>query len=327
MPRNDANGAAGEAKNAFRNPDGTSSRDAVRLDPEALRDFFLQQDFHVVGNVTQEWRHAHVRLEKNGKALFAKVASTQGIGYKTRNEISWNEQMHDRIPRNMGWIIPPIYETGEYQGLPYYVTAFYPGKLVATKDTVNTEELRQRLQDIVRVLHFFLTLDGISFRADNDDTGVEDRLGRFKKNTTEWRNAVPSAGLDEVLAIALTIQETYAPAVNHGDFVPWHMLEHGNECVLIDAEHASSLKPRFYDAAYFFHRLYTSAETPTLAEDFLHMFYDRLSPDSKKSFYEQFRPVLASRIVGGYFDTQHDHVLDLQYHNQLRDKLLHERVI
>jgi aminoglycoside phosphotransferase (APT) family kinase protein len=99
------------------------------------------------------------------------------------------------------------------------------------------------------------------------------------------------------------------PAFQHGDFVPWHLFAiNGQQLVLFDGEHASLVKPRFYDLAYLYSRLYTRSQAPASARKILSGYIEQAghNPDH---FAHAFLPVITLRALGmhadAYADRQH----------------------
>src|SRR3989338_4037266 len=109
----------------FRNPDGKNFRIAEEVDLESFGKFLQDTGFEV-GCLTQPWRHAIGLVRKHGEELFVKLASTPGISEKTRNEVSWNQQMKKELRRAgyTGMVVPEIAETGIFDGKFYYLSSF-----------------------------------------------------------------------------------------------------------------------------------------------------------------------------------------------------------
>lgn len=69
---------------------GKNYRSDDRLDLSAVSTFLEQKGFTVL-SITQPWRNAVADIMKDGERLFFKLASTEGIGERLKNEITWNE--------------------------------------------------------------------------------------------------------------------------------------------------------------------------------------------------------------------------------------------
>ena len=96
------------------------------------------------------------------------------------------------------------------------------------------------------------------------------------------------------------------PALQHGDFVPWHMFQIDDKTIgVVDGEHASLIKPRFYDLAYLYTRLYTKASSPDAAKKVLRLFL-KTSGTKRGHFFRAFLPVATLRSFGVLFDSIND---------------------
>ena len=107
----------------------------------------------------------------------------------------------------------------------------------------------------------------------------------------------------------------------HGDFTPWAIMKNKNkDYYLIDSEAAQMGGLKYYDVAYFYHRVYTKLKRPDLAEIFLNSFKEisKWTEQDEKAF----APVLASRIMGGYFDSRRDKITSVELNGEMEKKLL-----
>ncbi len=206
----------------MRNTDYTT---AVQLNLEALTAFLVSRGYSVV-SLEQPWRHAIGRLKRDGMHLWCKVASTPGIGERTRNEITWNECMTAKLAEHtaLGITVPRVLDAGSYEGLPYYITEEYAGPLLAEKGNAEPTTLQRRLPLLVRFLHWLhaLPLPGLSH--DDNLPSAQERVQILHEKFAQWRNAVGGQDLDDLLATARTLTADAPTGTNHGDFVPWHCI-------------------------------------------------------------------------------------------------------
>ncbi|KKS92670.1 MAG: hypothetical protein UV68_C0039G0016, partial [Candidatus Collierbacteria bacterium GW2011_GWC2_43_12] len=108
---------------------------------------------------------------------------------------------------------------------------------------------------------------------------------------------------------------------SHGDFTPWAIMKtNNNDYYLIDSEAAQMGGLKFYDIAYFYHRVYTKLKRPDLAKIFLEKFKEMINWTENDEV--AFRPVLASRIMGGYFDGERDRVTSMELNKELETNLM-----
>lgn len=96
----------------------------------------------------------------------------------------------------------------------------------------------------------------------------------------------------------------------HGDFVPWHIFnDSSGKWISFDGEHASTQKPRFYDLAYSYSRLFTVSRDSNLAARMLGGFIvmgEENQEFTRDEFFASFLPVLMSRSMGMFLDAAND---------------------
>lgn len=91
----------------------------------------------------------------------------------------------------------------------------------------------------------------------------------------------------------------------HGDFSPWHILVNHHEKVLIDGDHSSIVKPRYYDLAYIYSRLFSRNSAKQATARLLKDFIAKIDIP-KDDFAKAFIPVLTSRAIGVCNDASRD---------------------
>ena len=310
---------------SFITKEGKDYRKAEEIEKEKIALYFSQQGYNVL-NIEQLWRHVHGKLERKNEIFFFKMASTPGIGERTKNETSWNNEIHKRI-KEAGinyFSVPEIFETGEYEGKFYYLSSFHDGPFLSSED--NTQGLEQWLEKIIKTNHFFLHLKNLNFYRDR---GLKERIDDWDdfKALDKWYGEVEGHKLEKIYNEAKNLKNTYTPGINHGDFVPWHMIKERDKFVLIDSEHASGIMPKYLDICYFYHRLYTKANNPKLAKVYLNQVSADFSAQEKRTFEQSIKPILAMRIIGGFLDCKAHGIEDLSYHNRLRDDFLNNNLL
>lgn len=118
----------------------------------------------------------------------------------------------------------------------------------------------------------------------------------------------------EMLRDARSLVHEYTPFVSprfqHGDFVPWHLFaDPSGNWISFDGEHASMRKPRYYDVAYSYSRLFTKSRDKVTAAALLRTFIELGEAEqefSRDEFYAAFVPVLMSRSIGMFLDAKMD---------------------
>ena len=295
-------------------------RESEVLDLDEVKLFFSQQNYEVL-EINQLWRHVHGKLKKGDDVFFFKLASTEEIGTRTKNEVSWNKALHDVFSSSKVnfFSVPRIIKSGLYQNKFYYVATYYGGDLLASKNPLATEGLSKWLDKITDINIFFKSLKGVSLIRDNEIKSIRyDYLLKSNLWFNEFGDNSLNLLLDEVKKLSLD----YEMGLNHGDFVPWHMIGDNNKVILIDGEHASNKYHKYHDVCYFYHRLWTVAANPGLANSYLDMVYNKLSSSEKDTFFEDMRPILACRALCGFRDAKVDGVVDFKSHRDFKNALL-----
>lgn len=297
---------------------GKISRDVVKA--------YFSERGYTVESLGQLWRHLTGRLTRGDQSYFVKIAMSEPIGGLTSQEASWYQQVGRRLEKaDQSFTVPTLYETGKLT-FPdgskrfFYVSEFIESSPLATKYPPKLRDLASWIERIADATMFIQCLKGIELHKPNDKPPAE-KVAGYLRIYKQWM-AESDYDLSDVMTLASELPRTYWPGSNHGDFVPWHMLERGSSFVLIDAEHASLTKPRYYDVAYFYHRVYTAAESPELAKAYLRAFTERLSEGEQEKFNAAFRAVLAGRVIGGYWDLKQERRFETPYHASLRRDLL-----
>ncbi len=141
----------------------------------------------------------------------------------------------------------------------------------------------------------------------------------------------------EMISDARKLVTDYAafitPRFQHGDFVPWHVFsndsdQYSPQWISFDGEHASMRKPRYYDLAYTYSRLFTKSRDRESAAHILGEFMRQgvaQGEFTSQDFYAGFLPVLMSRSVGMFLDARFDDDKGDEYFDEAKD--LYERCI
>ena len=122
----------------------------------------------------------------------------------------------------------------------------------------------------------------------------------FKRWVEMQQLATAGMGLEELYPALEPFQRPFIMAPAHGDFTPWHLIVSGERLVLVDAEHASSFHPIFYDVATFYHWTYICTGSMSVVSSFLSAVKSGLRARDKKVFEEYFLACLAFRILVGF---------------------------
>ena len=299
---------------------GRDHATAVKLNLDSVKSFFENKGF-LVHRLDQKRRNVYGKLEKNGKLKFLKLASTPGIGHRTSNETAFNQQVLKVLPKG-DWTVPEIVETGEYEGLYYYQSEFYDLPLLLETKTLPDKHFDQCLSKLVRINNFLLNQNNFALPRDDEHEGkpLANRIRLYYERWEGFYSDVKEFNLKALLDILKTIEKTFTKGLNHCDFTPWHMMQAPNQLVLFDGEHASNYNPRYYDVCYFYHRLYTGAKGVDSAKKYFNLFRDGLGSDEQNKFDAAVKPILAARIIGGFWDEKNtkDRTPDYSIHEQIK---------
>lgn len=276
--------------------------------------------------IQQQWRHLTGSVVKKGNVQFFKLASTVEVAERTKNEFEWNNLINNANKLTIS--VPKNYESGYYGGLFWFTSEFADGTLLANvSQKKKTNNLEDNLKNIALTVKDILNIK-TDKRLPNDKKEIEEEndiqkvfLDRLKHWMGQFDNNV------EDLYKFIENRMKYAKiAPSHGDFVPWHILTSSrNKLILIDGEHSRIEGFKFYDAAYFYHRVYTKLKRPDIADKFLEEF-NKIYPFSKDD-KECFRLILAQRVIGGYMDAKYDSSTSVKHQNGLMNKILKDKLI
>lgn len=305
-------------------PSNTHS-EAKCIDPATLKDF-LGGLGYVVLNLDQRWRHVHGLVAQDGQELFFKLASTPEIAIKTKNEVRWNEAVAEPLLQlSRGTlVVPKIRQTGHFNDSFFYLADYYSGHFAADHDPPRTADLQQYLSSLSNVALILNQLSDETLWNPEDERKVSSLTNALFADVDFWCANSGRSDLAEIRELVEPLRHDYIARVSHGDFVPWHVIVHGEKRVLIDGEHGWSGRPRYYDVAYFYHRLATSGTRPDLARLFLSEFVRGLPLEEKSEFGRRFLPVLAARSLAGFYDVTlfDDQRKVLGMHLELKDMIL-----
>ena len=313
----------------FKDNKGQEYRKAEHIDLEASKNFLQSKGFKVE-DLKQTWRCVHGVVQKDGIASFFKMGSTAGICDRIRNEVSFNTGLNEEISKRgiTNFVTPNIGDTGKYGDLFYYIADYYPGPLLLNSSQDKPDaEFEGNLEQVVDINMSLLEMPKLDLPRDQEFSGKseEDCANRMIEIYSTFAKQVEELGMDELVEVLEEFRNNFKFGLNHGDFTPWHLIKNDikSRWVLIDSEHASNNDPKFYDIAYFYHRLYTSSHGADGARRYLDLIKARLGGAEKiEEFKRSIRPILAARIIGGYWDAKTAGESDYRIHNQLKQEFL-----
>lgn len=312
--------------NIFVNISGKNYRQPVELDKNRITDFFQKKGFKVL-NVEQIFRHAHGKLVKNNQIFFFKLASTKDISERNYNEMVWNQKINIALGQkiNSNFCIPKIFSCGYFDNDKFfYISEFFDGPFLATKKPPNKLSLEDWIDKIVETNLYFLNIkDNLRFpRDDGELRGNVDFSQLFYNQDYKLLQDLKEFDLELILLEEKNLKLTYRPCINHGDFVPWHMIKFNEKFVLVDGEQGSCKLPMYFDIAYFYHRAYTGVEAPKLAKLYINKLCKNFSREEKDRFDIALRPLIANRIIGGFWHAKNEKQVDISYHLNLKKEFI-----
>lgn len=308
------------AKNKFPRPR------AKKIPFSSVKEFLQEKGYRVL-DLHQQWRHVSGSLSRNGEKLFFKMATTIKTGKMTQNELIWNQVVGENIPTNSPFRVPREHESGLFQDkLFFYIGEFFEGETLSSKFPPQTRELSRWLPSIAKSAH---TISSIKNWP--PIKGEKYLLGKkLLESATEWASQLRS---DTQLLLELIREsvEEIEKSFAHGDFVPWHMYDLGGDRLgLVDSEHGQ-WAPRYYDVAYFYLRVRQNLGEKDLATEFLSEFIKLLTTEEKSTFWHQFRPILAQRLIGNFWEVKQKHDVGygvaLQKCEEFKQDLIMEKII
>ena len=302
---------------------------AAIIDLDAARNFLRGEGFEVV-DMKQTWRCVHGVVQKDGVASFFKMGSSAGISDRIRNEVGFNTGLNEEIAKRgiTNFVTPNIGGTGKYGDLFYYVADYYPGELLlnSNQDAPGLE-FDGKLAQVADINMSLLGMPKLDLPRDQEFSGMneENCANKMIETYSAFATQVEDLGMEKLVAVLKEFRNNFNFGLNHGDFTPWHLIKNDNNSrwVLIDSEHASNNDPKYYDIAYFYHRLYTSAHGADAARKYLDLIKERLGgPEKIEEFWRSIRPILAARIIGGYWDAKTGGATNYLIHDQLKQEFL-----
>lgn len=301
-------------------------RKSELLDLEKIEKYLIEKGYSNI-ILEQKWRHISGEVKKDEKKQFFKLASSEGVAERTENEYEWSKLMNlSMSDEEFPIMTPQVYDKGSYNDLFWFTCEHVDGKpLVLPNDTDKTKKLEKHLPSIAEMAYKILTLKTDN-KLPNDlrSESIKDQDKIFLDRIQHWMGKLDK----DVTGLYKYIEEKMKNAQvapSHSDFVPWHIfITDMDKLFLIDAEHARIRGFKFYDVAYFYHRVYTKLKRPDISQSFLNNFQKlyKFSENDKDCF----RLILAQRTIGGYLDAMSDNVTDPQYNSKLEEDILQDKI-
>jgi aminoglycoside phosphotransferase (APT) family kinase protein len=259
-------------------------------------------------------KHGFYKLQKDGELYFAKYSKDTSVRQSSIATDIWWCILMERLRREHALQVntPLIVSSGE----SWYIARWIDGQPSIRPDSTDPP-LDTYLPQYAAVL---AELDSIKPEwvgttpppANNATPSTQlDRSWDTWSKEPLAEGLITPAELTAARALLADHQAYLTPQLQHGDFVPWHFLaDTAGTLWLIDAEHASLHKPRFYDLAYMYSRIFTRFHDSYHASQLLTLFMQKrqLTPEV---LYPALLPIITSRAIGMLFDALNDlHEID-----------------
>lgn len=276
------------------------------------------QGFKVI-EASKPWRYVRGTATTGGQTYFFKISPPEGeLPKRLQKQEVFEKFMSSKLKETFSppFRVPQPILSNFTPESSWIIDEFFSGDLLASwTPKREPRNLANWLDKIAEALIFMDSLDTQSIHLAYDDiheTTINERMVKFMGIWGEKPLEQKLLTEGEIAQLVKIISDSppLPTRLQHGDFVPWHMIDLGEVFGLIDSESASIAKARFYDLAYFYHRVFTKLLEPDIARQFLRTFMKK-SNLNKEEIAVSLLPILASRAIGGMYDyTNTDHVHD-----------------
>jgi hypothetical protein len=282
---------------------------------------FEKHGYKAVEVIHNTQRNAAYKVIKNDNYYFAKVCLTKEP-IKLENDVWWSLTMSRLAGPSAAVMTPKMHE----YGYGWFVSEFIDKPLLVDHGwNHGSEQFNPHIQRLTETL---IWLDqAIIPQKVNDDYDLTNSspYNNLMKKVDGWLKEPLKSGItskqDYEAAVKLIdeFKDNLKPSFQHGDFVPWHIFDLGSKVCLFDGEHAGLAKPRYYDLAYLYSRLYTRSNAVEAARGILRQFIKQ-GVVNKDDFFAVFLPVITLRALGMQADANND-LAKFDYTDSARDIL------
>lgn len=293
----------------FKTQKGNSYGPSGVIDYGAVNDSLKTFGYSVEDSLSKG-RYYIAKISKQGESFIFKMSTSEGINEALLNEKSWNEQMYSRSKNTDFLRIPQVIESGDFNSLSYIVTSFFEGeRYVDLIQKGNDEGI-----DIIVKSHIYI--DSLKDVKTYKNI-VEDEMGKSFSSVKEKANSyitvaenfaseVNGHNLTPLITILRGYEQMDELGLNHNEFEPFNFIISNGKVCLYHGERASARSPRLFDVAIMYSKLYYTYGFPDLAKRYLSSFMEEYRGDSDY-FKFAFKVMLASRVVGGYWDSSRNY--------------------
>ncbi len=264
-------------------------------------------------------RFATYVVSKDDQKFFAKKVIDPKLTRDLENEIWWHlslKRLSEASPKLLA-VAPELIDYGKN----WYVAEFFDAPLLLNKEDTDLSKLDQVIDRLVNLLVNFdqqlLTRNtGQPLYEETNSapyTNLWKKVDGWMEKPLEAKIISPSQ-IEKSRSLIDSHRQYVLPSIQHGDFVPWHMFDLGEKTGIVDGEHSSLVKPRYYDLCYLYSRLYTWSGAKEQARQILKGFVDKSVNDTDK-FFQAMLPVMTLRALGMHNDS----IADLEERDYRKD--------
>jgi hypothetical protein len=254
-------------------------------------------------------KHGFAKLERDGQLYFGKYVLNDSVQEsRIETDAWWCDTVATLNQRQELTISAPRIAD---RGSGWYVADWIDGESSMAKKN-NPIGLDQLMPRYVETL---VQLDGIDpAQLVKPPPGPGDRAlaDQLTGSLRKWGAPALAAGFlkpGQLAAAGQVIndyQEFLTPRLQYGDFSPWPILVDKQQAWwLIDGENAHTNRPRYFDLAYFYTRIFTYMHGPAEAARLLQDFSEA-SDQKSEDIYRALLPSMTSRAIGMHFDAVND---------------------
>ena len=252
------------------------------------------------------------------KTLNPNAESRRAVTFK--NELLGME-VFDKLAQTYpewGMRVPKVYEKGE----GWMIREFIDGNQLIDHATP-LESARENLSRLAVQLAAIDRVEPDKTIPEHEDSAPYTDI---RKRFSKWSEKPLAAGIldqnsyDGVNVLIDDYTPYLTPRYAHGDLncIKHVLVTENNQLAWIDFEHFSAHKPRYYDLAYGYSRLFTQSQYPEVAGELLKVFLENAEPTPHRD--EQLLAVMSQRAIGMHFDAMND-LASVDYRDRAQDFL------
>lgn len=264
--------------------------------------------YTILKRITDNTRFSTYQVELSGKNYFLKCAKPD-VTRNLANDVWWSLTLNRLVEgkEDIGLRAPNVVESHE----DWAVFEWIDGNELA-KPEASDEELQKIASYLAKVLY---GLDSaIHINIGKHPYVEKSETAPYTLLTTKWplwtkepltQGFISDSDIRAAQDLVTKLSGNVLAGLSHGDFSPWHIIATPQERILIDGDHSSIIKPRYYDLAYIYSRLFSRNRSRLATSQLLREFVEH-SGVSPTDFASAFLPVLTSRAIGVCNDAAHD---------------------